>query len=212
MIKNTSKIISLLVAAASTMSVIPAMAATKSGTKDGTIENAVAFKDGKYLYQGYRTTDDNSGLYYNDGTKDKALDTADTIESDYKKYDNNTVSALNGSDEYLVDLAKGTISDDNTVSDYLDTATTKLQTKLDKTSRYGNKIGTDRKLSMTEVNQNRFGDIWYAYSAATASAVSYATTSGAASYSGYTNNTGTYIDCSKEMLMFMYTMVLECLN
>jgi hypothetical protein len=85
MFKRANKITALLVAAASIMSVVPAMAATKLGTKDGTIENAVAFKDGKYLYQGYRTDDNDSGLYYNSGDKDKKLDDATTINTTYGK-------------------------------------------------------------------------------------------------------------------------------
>ena len=53
MLKITNKITALLIASASIMSVVPAMATDKLGTKDGTIEHAIAFKDGKYLYEGY---------------------------------------------------------------------------------------------------------------------------------------------------------------
>ena len=61
MFKRSTKLTALLVAAASVASTVPAMAATKLATKDGTIENAVAFKDGKYLYQVYRTDE---GTWY----------------------------------------------------------------------------------------------------------------------------------------------------
>ena len=112
MFKRANKITALLVAAASIMSVVPAMAATKLGTKTGTIEDAVAYKDGKYLYQGYRTEDDDSGLYYNAGDTDKKLDTATEIDTtEGAKYDDKYVATLDGSDEYLVDLSNGTISD-----------------------------------------------------------------------------------------------------
>ena len=63
MFKRSTKLTALLVAAASVASTVPAMAATKLATKDGTIEAAVAYKDGKYLYQGHRTDDDDNGLY-----------------------------------------------------------------------------------------------------------------------------------------------------
>ncbi|EKQ50547.1 MULTISPECIES: N-acetylmuramoyl-L-alanine amidase family protein [unclassified Clostridium] len=209
MFKRANKITALLVAAASIMSVVPAMAATKLGTKDGTIEDAVAFKDGKYLYQGYRTEGDDTGLYYNAGDKDKKLDSADTIDPTYGKYDNNEVAALDGSNEYLVDLNKGTISDDDTVSDYQSTALTKLQNKLDKTDRYGKNLGSARNYSFDPIQDNRFGDVWYAYSATTQSGATvtdttYNTTSGAVSYSGYTNQSGAYIDCSKNANIYVY--------
>jgi hypothetical protein len=190
------------------MSVVPAMAATKLGTKDGTIENAVSFKDGKYLYQGYRTEGDDSGLYYNAGDKDKKLDTATEIDTTNGKYDTNTVSTLDGSNEYFVDLSTGSISDDNTVSDYESTAQTKLDNKFDKTNRYDN-VQSGRDTTLTQISKNRFGDVWYAYStttsaAGTVSATTYATTTDAVSYSGYTNQSGAYIDCSYNANIYVY--------
>ena len=44
MIRNSTKLTAILVAAASVISSIPAAAAVKLGTKDGTIEKGVAFK------------------------------------------------------------------------------------------------------------------------------------------------------------------------
>ena len=137
MFKRSTKLTALLVAAASVASTVPAMAATKLGTKDGTIENAVAFKDGKYLYQGYRTDDDDNGLYIGDGSeKDKALDDADEIDKDYGKFGDRYVSVKDGSDFYVVDLESGKITDEDTVEDLQDTADTKLKNKLDDTERY----------------------------------------------------------------------------
>ena len=194
MFKRANKITALLVAAASVMSVVPAMAATKLATKDGTSDNAVAFSDGKYLYEGYRTSDDNKGLYYNAGDKDKMLDTATEIDPANGKYDNKYVAALDGSDQYMVDLSNGTISDDTTVDDNLTTAQTKLENKLKKTDRYGNDNVNVATITPIETNNNskdRFGDVWYVYSASTSSAVtpSYTTTASAVniSYTGYTN-------------------------
>ena len=220
MIKRANKVTALLVAAASIMSVVPAMAATKLGTKDGTIEKAVAYKNGSYLYQGYRTDDDDTGLYYNSGDKDKRLDSADAFGTG--KYDDKYVTALDGSDEYLVDLTKGTISDDDTETDFTTTAQTKLETKLNKTDRYGNKLSTgvrDYIFNRIDKSENRFGDVWYAYSATTQSGVTVSTvttTSGAVSYSGYTNGSGSYIDCSKDANIYVYNgtkmVKLECLG
>jgi len=209
MFKRANKITALLVAAASIMSVVPAMAATKLGTKDGTIENAVAFKDGKYLYQGYRTDDNDSGLYYNSGDKDKKLDDATEINTTYGKYDDKYVAALDGSDNYIVDLSNGTISDNDTVEDLSDTAKTKLNTKLKKTDRYGN--ADIESMEITKIKQNRFGDVWYEYTATTSAgstvdaAVTKVTTADAAAvYTGYTNASGTYIDASKEANIYAF--------
>ncbi len=208
MFKRANKITALLVAATSVMSVVPAMAATKLGTKDGTIEKAVAFSDGKYLYQGYRTDDDDSGLYYNAGDKDKKLDDASEIDTEYGKYDDKYVAAQDGNDKYIVDLSTGKISDDDTPSDLQETAQTKLENKLKKTDRYNNdnvKVGTLQTIS-SSTGVDEFEDVWYAYSASTGGAVSATTTDGAAniSYSGYTNNSGTYIDCSKDLNVYVY--------
>lgn len=216
MLKRTSKITALLVAAASILSIMPAMAADKLGTKDGTIENAVAFKDGKYIYEGYRTDDDDNGLYYNAGTKDKRLDDATSLGV---KYDDKFVQAFDGSDEYLVDLSTGKISDDDTVSDSTETAGTKLINKLKKTDRYAKSTGSDFGKGGSygevkigaQVNTNRFGDVWFEYSATTSQAITVAenymstqTTTPQAVYYGYTNTSGTYIDTSYDANIYVY--------
>jgi len=207
MFKRANKITALLVAAASIMSVVPAMAATNLETKDGTIEKAVAYKDGKYLYQGYRTEGDDTGLYFNAGDKDKKLDNATEIGS-VGKYSDKYVQALDGSNEYIVDLSTGTISDNDTVSDLKSTAQVKLQEKLNKTSRYGKGPG---KITITQATGKgaRFGAVWYEYSATTqasATTTSDTTEYGAndISYSGYVDQLGNYIDCSKNANIYVY--------
>jgi len=198
MFKRANKITALLVAAASIMSVVPAMASTRLGTKDGTIENAISFKDGKYIYQGYRTDDDNKSVYYNDGTKDKELDDlTDATLND--KYDTNSAISWDGTtDEYLVDLSKGTVSDEDLASDTQSTAADKLESKLKKTDRYGDYVQvTDSDL--TKVTANQFGDVWYQYTTTTSGSATAAspTPAGGSTLSGYTDKTGKYIDASK---------------
>ncbi|OVE67341.1 cell wall-binding protein [Clostridium diolis] len=192
MFKRANKITALLVAAASIMSVVPAMAATKLGTKDGTIDNAVAYKDG-YLYEGYRTDDDDKGLYYNSGDKDKKLDDADSIDVS-GKFDSKYVAALDGSDQYVVDLSSGKVTDEDTVDDLQDTAATKLQNKLKKTDRYGSGVSITSS-SLTKIDENKFSDVWYSYTA---------TTAGGATSSGYTNESGTYIDAGYNANIYVY--------
>ncbi|WP_271809532.1 N-acetylmuramoyl-L-alanine amidase family protein [Clostridium beijerinckii] len=193
MFKRANKITALVVAAASIMSVVPAMAATKLGTKDGTIESAVAYKNG-YLYEGYRTDDDTKGLYYNSGDKDKKLDDADSIDTAHGKYDSKYVAALDGSDQYVVDLSNGKVTDEDTVDDLQDTAATKLQNKLKKTDRYGSGVSITSS-SLTKVDENKFSDVWYSYEA---------TTAGGAIASGYTNQSGTYIDAGYNANIYVY--------
>ena len=73
MLNRTSKLTALMVAATSVVSMAtPVLAAEKLGTKEGTITNAIAF-DGTFVFDGYRTDDDDSGLYFNNG-KDKMVD------------------------------------------------------------------------------------------------------------------------------------------
>ena len=184
MIKRMNKVTSLLVAAAAIVSIVPANAATKLATKEGTIENAVAFEGGKYLYEGYRSDDDDNGLYYNNGgDKDKYIEDATEI---VEKFDKNMVAVKDGSDDYVIDMSKGTISDEDTLSDLEETATTKLTNKLKKTDRYGSSVSP----VLSRVESDQFGDVWY----------SYTTTSGF----GYTNQSGTYIDCSFDLNAYVY--------
>jgi hypothetical protein len=151
MFKRANKVTALLVAAASIMAVVPAMAAdstSKLGTKDGTIDNAIAYKDGKYLFQGYKSEDDENSIYYHDGDKDKQLD--DVEDADIQSQLTTSAEAytrdgsyqdkyafVDDGDEYLIDLTNGSITDDDTPSDYKDTAETTLKSALKKTDRYG---------------------------------------------------------------------------
>ena len=197
MLKKTTKLTALLVAAASVVSTMPAMAATRLGTKDGTIEKGIAFKDGKYLYQGYRSDDDDNGLYYNDGSKDKMLDDADEID---RKFDDKYVSAMDGSDYYVVDMETGKITDDDTLDDLESEAQTKLENKLEKTDRYEGdnldfKSDENASTRLKRVSGNRFEDNWYSYQV---------TTSGALDKFGYTTQSGKYIDCSYDLNLYAY--------
>jgi len=216
MIKRMNKVTSLLIAAAAVVSLMPATgvsAATKQlETKDGTIENAVAFKDGKYLYEGYTTENSDTGLYYNAGDKDTKLDTVTQIGAE-SKFDDKYTEALDGNDEYVVDLSAGTVTDNNTVTDLKDTSKAKLTTKLNKASRYNRDV-TDLSID-TKVGYDNFGDVWYEYSAttsaalgatvaATKTALNGQATTPQAIYYGYTNEAGAYIDASYNANIYVY--------
>ncbi|MDO5517876.1 MAG: N-acetylmuramoyl-L-alanine amidase family protein [Clostridium sp.] len=229
MIKRVQKITSLILAASSvacTFPTISANAATRLGTREGNIEKAFSFKDGKYLYQGYRTDDDDSGLYYNSGTKkDKPLDDATELG---EKFNEKYASAFDGSDEYVIDLSTGKIDDDDTLSDSLDTAKTKLRNKLKKTDRYDNDNVTIT--SLENVFKNTFDETWYLYKAEPGTQLNTTVTTTAAVtvttntttppavtvdnvgkvepqpyYYGFTSESGTkYIDCSHKENLYVY--------
>lgn len=192
MLNKTTKLTALLVAAASVVSTMPVMAATRLGTKDGTVEKGIAFKDGKYLFQGYRDDDDDNGLYYNDGSKDKLLDDADEID---RKFDDKYVSVLDGDDYYVVDMETGKITDDDTLDDLESEAQTKLKNKLEKTDRYEDVTLNFNSNNFKRVSDNRFEDNWYSYQV---------TTSGAIEKFGYTTQSGKYIDCSYDLNLYVY--------
>lgn len=216
MFKRANKITALLVAAASVMSMVPAMAAdstTKLDTKDGTIKNAVAYSDGKYVYQGYKSSDDSDSVYYNGGDKDKALDDVDSADIN-TTYENKYAFANDGSDQYLIDLTSGTVTDDDTPSDDIDTAATKLQTKLKKADRYGDSVSVSSETSLGYSGEdnavgtlpgNKFGDSWYGYKVAssTSDAKDYVANDG--NLYGFTDSTGKYIDASYVANVYAYS-------
>ena len=209
MIKRMNKVTALLIAAASMISIVPAMAAdsttSKLATKDGTIENAIAYQGGKYIYQGYTSDNATDGLYYNGGDTDKAL--SDLSSADLNTtYADKYAFANNGSDQYLVDLTSGDESDSTTPSDDIDTAATKLQTKLKKTSRYGTTLTgltAQDNLGYSGANNavgtlpgNKFGDNWYSYKVATDSSDSDHYVANGRNLYGFTDGSGNYVDAS----------------
>ena len=235
MLKRVNKITAFLVAAASIMSVVPAMADTTTSrleSKDGTIENAVAYQNGEYVYQGYKSNDDTDTIYYNDGNKDKELDDVSDATLN-TAYEDKYAFANDGSDQYLIDLTNGSVNDDSTPEDDIDTAATKLQTRLRKSDRYGDNIGdstsnlTNGSLSATDLESgqtiedngvyaipgSKFGDTWYPYSVMTASSDSQKYLANRTAYNstyagylyGFTDASGKYIDASYTANIYAYS-------
>lgn len=180
MFKRANKVTALLVAAASVMSIVPAMATTRLGVKDGHIkEGAIAFEDGKYIYDGYRTDEDNNGIYYNNGTEEK--EKLDDELKDYElagRYGTKYAFATdnNGKDQYLIDLSTGKIVDEETPEDKADTVKSKLKSALKKTDRYsktgtwdsvdlGDSAENERYDDQTRILKGQFGEVWYLYAA-----------------------------------------------
>ena len=227
MLRKSTKVAALLVAAASITSIIPASAAERLGTKDGTITRGFAYADGKYLYDGYRTDDDDAAIYFNDGNKDKEVDDYDDYDMEEESpifYGTKYVTVEEDGDNYLLDLSTGKIDDDESIEDKYDNAKSKLYTKLKKADRYSESKDADDKddaiLSFNQILEGKRGEVWYQYTAlgdvTTGSAVNPSeiiedikenntvTTDSAAKLdegvirTGFTNESGSYIDITHE--------------
>lgn len=129
--------------------------------KDGSINEAVAYKDGKYLYEGYKGENE-LGIYYNDGQSEKKIDEDDIYSMDgYSKYNGQCISIPNDGKEAVVDLENGQINEN--VTSYIDevSAESKLYSKLKKTEKYGDnfEITAFNKIE----NNSDANEQWYSY-------------------------------------------------
>lgn len=228
MLRKSTKVAALLVAAASITSIMPASAAERLGTKDGTITRGFAYADGKYLYDGYRTDDDDAAIYFNDGNKDKQIDDYDDYDMNEDEkifYGTKYVMVEDDGDYYLLDLSTGKIDDDESIQDKYDNAKSKLYTNLKKADRYSSskdeKNKDDAIVSFKPILEGKKGDVWYQYTAKgdvttdaivkydpsktlTGIEVNTITTDSAAKLeegayrTGFTNDSGKYIDITHD--------------
>ena len=212
MFRRSSKLTAMLVAAAAVVSIVPASAAERLGTKEGNITNAAAF-DGGYIYDGYRTDDDDAALYYNNGDKDVNVDEDEDYDTySLDRYGDKYATVWDGTtDEYLVDLSTGKIDDDETVSDKRDDAKNKLKSKINKEDRYTYFKASKEFKEFDKILDGKYGEVWYKYAAegdkdtgkrmTTSSAALYDDTN---CYIGFTNESGKYIDVSQTANMYIY--------
>ena len=205
MIKRMNKLTALMVAAPAVASIVPAAsasAATKLQVQEGNIDAAVAFGDGKYIYDGYMTDDDVSGLYFNNGEKDSYLEEDEDYDFSSVKYGTKYVIVNEDGEDYLLDLSTGKILDDESVLDLKENVELKLRTTLKKADdRYAlenNKIVFEDENTITPVLENQFGDVWYSY------AVKDADDADKTLY-GFVNESGKYIDVSATANMTVST-------
>jgi hypothetical protein len=171
MFKRANKMTALFLAAASIITIVPAMAADSTArieSKDGSIENAIAFKDGKYLYKGYKN-DQDEALYYSDGTKDievegvKDGEIGDEDNVYPTSFDAQYATIKDGENYYAVNLTNGKIDENITAPDVNhDMAQRKLKDMLNKTERYGD--GNYKFKDFRQIKSGaKFGDAWYRY-------------------------------------------------
>lgn len=186
MLKNSTKITSLLVAAASMATMVPAMAATEMKEKDGTVYNAVAYKDGKFYIDG--EIDDNNAVYFlNDGkyTELDDLDTGDDVVVYGEKY-----AKVDDGDAY-VDLSNGKVNDDDDLeSDDKEDAKNALEKKIKKDApgRYVLNDTTDKpeNLGDAEIKNAPYAENYYEFKID-------------GKYTIYSDKDGKYIDADHEL-------------
>ena len=120
MFRRANKITSLLVTAAAVMSLVPAYAADvkKVDSQDGTVYNAVAYKDGKFYIDGEVNDKDEAAYYLADGKYNNLSDI--DAGSDITTYGTKYVDVQGG--DYFIDLSTGKVTDDSIADDARDDA------------------------------------------------------------------------------------------
>lgn len=162
MFRRGKKVTSLLIVAVSVISIVPTSAFAVSYTKlndvDGTIYNAVAYKDGKFYIDGEPKDKDESVYYLNNGsyTEIKKIDNEDDVNIYGSKY----IDIDNG--EYYFDLSNGKLTEDNLEEEDLDNVADKLrrEIKADNDVRYNENEAKNYK-DVTIIPGNKFGDSYY---------------------------------------------------
>ena len=159
MFKRSTKITSLLVAAASMVSMVPAMAADvkKIDSEDGKVYKAFAYKDGAAYIDGDIDDKEQVSLY-KDG-KFNAIEDVDS-DSDAQLYGEKYVNVDDGS--YYVDLSTGKVTDEDLAEDNEDDAASALRKKIkdDTDDRY-NEDDAKNIQDLTVLSGSKYGDIWY---------------------------------------------------
>ena len=164
MIKRLNKVTSLLVAATAMSSLMPAagvMAADykRIESKDGTIYEAVAYKDGNFYIDGDVKDGENDGAYLLSNGKYTDLEDVDT-GSDVAIYGDKYLNVDNG--DYFLDLSNGKVTDDDVEEDAIDDAATALRKAIKNKAddRYSDhdKLPTDE---LEAIDGNKFSEVWY---------------------------------------------------
>ena len=196
MFRRSTKITSLIVAAASVVTMVPAMAADvkKVDSQDGTVYNAVAYKDGQIYIDGELEDKDEAAYYLANGkyTDLDDIDSGDNVNPYGDKY----VEVDDG--DYYLDLSTGKVTDDDVKGDLEDDAATALRKKVkkDNDGRYleadEDKI-FDTDTDASYVPTNKFGEVWFETSYGV-DGIDADKNGRATDFTVYTDVSGNYID------------------
>ncbi|NFS28561.1 N-acetylmuramoyl-L-alanine amidase family protein [Clostridium botulinum] len=132
MIKRMNKLTALLVAATAVASIVPTGVSAadyqRIESKDGTIYNAVAFKDGKFFVDGNVKDGDTDAAYYLNDGKYSELDNIDTGVDVDGIYANKYISVDGG--DYYIDLETGKVIDEDLAENNLDDLAVSLRKQI----------------------------------------------------------------------------------
>lgn len=190
-----NKLMSLLMGAAVISSVVPtttANAAIKLQALEGTIYDAKAFKDGVYVFDGYKGEEQDSGMYFFNGKEDVEIEDAETMGS---KYGMNYINFKD--DEILFNLVTGQAEEDDE-----ETRVSMMENKfrssvIKKADRYED---TPYLIQVGKIAEDIFSGVWYEYVVANSDDLDDATEK----YTVYLSDSGKYVDASETLNVVYY--------
>lgn len=190
-----NKLMSLLMGAAVISSVVPtttANAAIKLQALEGTIYDAKAFKDGVYVFDGYKGEEQDSAMYFFNGKEDVQIEDAETMGS---KYGMNYINFKD--DEILFNLVTGQAEEDDE-----ETRVSMMENKfrssvIKKADRYEN---TPYLIQVGKIAEDIFSGVWYEYVVANSDDLDDATEK----YTVYLSDSGKYVDASETLNVVYY--------
>ncbi|NFO04773.1 N-acetylmuramoyl-L-alanine amidase family protein [Clostridium botulinum] len=174
MFNRSNKATALLLAAAAVVSLVPATGVSAADykrieVKDGTVYDAVAYKDGKVYIDGDLEGKDEAVYFLNDG-KYTELEDID-VDSNSTVYGDKYANVNEG--EYFVDLTNGKVTDDDIKDENFDDAALALRRKVkyktddryDETNaEITRKDAEENSVTNTTMKQlpgSKFGETWY---------------------------------------------------
>lgn len=186
MIKRLNKVTPLLVAVAtiSTMTPISANAAEyeRVSYEDGSINEAVAYKDGKFYIDGDIADSENEGIYYLSDKKYNSLEDL-YVGSDVNLYGEKYLNI--DSNEYFLDLSTGELVDDDIQND-LEYAKVNLRKKTRNKTEDRYSDHNVLKNDLEELPSSKFAEAWYG--------TTFISDIDGRDISVYTDKNGNYID------------------
>ncbi|SFD26780.1 N-acetylmuramoyl-L-alanine amidase family protein [Clostridium uliginosum] len=175
MFKRANKMTALLVAAAAVVSLVPATGVNAADvkrieSKDGTVYNAQAYKDGSFVIDGDVVKEDNDEVYFLKDGKYTPLQDLDSGD-DFEGVKSAKYLEMQGGD-YFVDLTNGKVTDDNVREDNADDAASALRknVKKDTDGRYKEDSSSSNgvygsealpNLDNAQIEGSKYGDTWY---------------------------------------------------
>lgn len=189
--KTISFFISTIMIASVSMS-SSVSAATKLEVKEGTINDAQAFMNGTYVFEGYKDLNQELSVYFSNGKNDIEIEDVDEIG---EKYGMNYINFKD--DDVLFNLLTGQ-PEDNTEDDKIAKIESKFKSSvLKKADRYKD---TPYLIQIGKLSQNIFSGVWYEYLVAENDSIS----NPGKHFTIYINDLGQYIDSSETLNIDYY--------